>query len=368
MAAARKPDEDAERQTRRTNLIKVVVALALTLLGLWIVGGFVHSLIWAGIIGIAIDPLYDRALRSPFGSRHRNSLAALTTLAIALILLLPIALGISEAWRDATAIIAWLDGAQHNGIPVPDWAGKLPLAGASLAGWWQENLATPEGAQFQLHQLNTAIWFEHSRIIGANVLHRAVIFVFTLFALFFLLRDRDSVVAQCQLAGHRLLGATSERMLRQTVLSVRGTIDGLVLVGLGEGAVMTVAYVALGVPHPLLMGALTAVAAIIPFGGPVMFALAAFTLLVQGAVLGPILIAVLGLVILFVADHLIRPAMIGSATQLPFLWVLIGILGGIETFGLLGLFVGPATMAVLFMLWREFAQGGADKEATPARG
>ncbi len=356
MAASRKPDEAADRQTRRTNAIKVAVALALALLGLWIVSGFIHALIWAGIIAIAIDPLYAKAQRR-FGGRHRNSLAALTTLAIALVLLLPIALGVSEAWRDASAVIAWFDGARRNGIPVPAWASQLPIAGASLAGWWQANLATPEGAQFQLHQLNTANWFEHSRIIGANVLHRAVIFAFTLLALFFLLRDRDAMVEQCRVAGHRLLGATSERMLRQTVLSVRGTIDGLVLVGLGEGAVMTVAYVALGVPHPLLMGALTAVAAIIPFGGPALFALAAILLLLKGSVVGAILIAVLGLVILFVADHLIRPAMIGSATQLPFLWVLIGILGGIETFGLLGLFVGPATMAVLFMLWREFAQG-----------
>jgi predicted PurR-regulated permease PerM len=57
------------------------------------------------------------------------------------------------------------------------------------------------------------------------------------------------------------------------------------------------------------------------------------------------------LVVVGIADHFLRPAMIGSATRLPFLWVLLGILGGVET---LGLFVGPATMAVLVMLWREF--------------
>ena len=59
----------------------------------------------------------------------------------------------------------------------------------------------------------------------------------------------------------------------------------------------------------------------------------------------------------FVADHFVRPILIGGATRLPFLWVLIGILGGVETLGLLGLFVGPATMAVLVMLWRELVEG-----------
>ena len=59
----------------------------------------------------------------------------------------------------------------------------------------------------------------------------------------------------------------------------------------------------------------------------------------------------------FVADHFIRPVLIGGATQLPFLWVLLGILGGVEGFGLLGLFLGPAIMAVLILLWREWAGG-----------
>ena len=68
---------------------------------------------------------------------------------------------------------------------------------------------------------------------------------------------------------------------------------------------------------------------------------------------------------MFVADHFIRPALIGGATRLPFLWVLIGILGGVETLGLLGLFIGPAAMAVLVMLWREFLHGQVE-EAPPS--
>ena len=74
-----------------------------------------------------------------------------------------------------------------------------------------------------------------------------------------------------------------------------------------------------------------------------------------------IIIGVLGFVVTFVADHFIRPTLIGSATRLPFLWVLLGILGGVETWGLLGLFLGPAIMAALMLLWREWAgRGGGE--------
>ena len=64
-----------------------------------------------------------------------------------------------------------------------------------------------------------------------------------------------------------------------------------------------------------------------------------------------------GFAVTFAADHFVRPALIGGATKLPFLWVLLGILGGVETFGLIGLFLGPAAMAVLILLWREWVGG-----------
>lgn len=333
---------------------KAVLTAALALLGLWIISGLLPALIWAVVIAIAIDPLYLKAEHRGLGKRHRNLLAASITLAIALLLLLPIAVGIAQAAREVSAVLTWMADAQRNGIAVPAWVHQLPVVSQSVARWWQANLATPEAATLQLHNLNMTNWLVHSRLIGAGLLHRTVIFAFTLIALFFLLRDRNAIVAQCQAAGDRLLGLAGERIVRQAVLSVRGTIDGLVLVGIGEGAVMTIAYIVLGVPHPLLLGALTAVAAMIPFGAALMFAIAAILLVIQSAPLAAITVIILGLMVVAIADHFIRPALIGSATRLPFLWVLIGILGGVEVFGLLGLFVGPATMAVLFMLWREF--------------
>jgi predicted PurR-regulated permease PerM len=61
-----------------------------------------------------------------------------------------------------------------------------------------------------------------------------------------------------------------------------------------------------------------------------------------------------GMIIVFIADHFVRPVLIGGAVKLPFLWVLLGILGGLEAFGLVGLFLGPAVMAALIALWREW--------------
>lgn len=337
-----------------TRTARLALAALLTLLGLWIASRFLPALAWGAVLAIAVDPAHVR-LRHRFAGRHAPTLiAAGITLAVALAVLIPIAAGLTQAAREAHDVAAWVASAQANGVPVPGWVPKLPFASDQAVRWWQENLATPGAAAERFHLLSGAAMISHTKLIGSDVLRRLVIFGFTLLTLFFVLRDRDPLLDQLRRGATRMFGATGQRIGTQAIRSVRGTIDGLVLVGIGEGAAMAVVYLALGVPHPLLLGALTAVAAMIPFGAALIFAIAALLLLGTGSAVAAVLVVAIGLVVVGIADHFVRPALIGGATRLPFLWVLIGILGGVETMGLIGLFVGPAVMAVLVMLWRDY--------------
>ena len=259
----------------------------------------------------------------------------------------------------------WLAQTRANGIAVPTWVDQLPVGRDSVREWWTLNLATPEAARRQFGRLSDPDLLQQSRVLGGHIFHRSVIFAFTLLAFFFALREKDRLRAQALRAGDRLFGPTGERIGVQIIRSIRGTIDGLVLVGIGEGAVMAVGYVFAGVPHPILLGALTAVAAMIPFGAALLIGIAALLLLAQGAAAWAFAIVILGVVVVFVADHFIRPVMIGGAIRLPFLWVLVGILGGVESFGLVGLFIGPAVMAALILLWRELISGERARDLPP---
>jgi predicted PurR-regulated permease PerM len=191
-------------------------------------------------------------------------------------------------------------------------------------------------------------------MVGEQVAHRLTSFVFTLLTLFFLFRDGDAVTAQVRRGAARAFGPGGERVGRQIIASVHGTVNGLVLVGLAEGVALGLVYVAAGVPHATVLGALTAVAAMVPGVAIVVIALAALVAVAAGSTLAGAAVFVVGGLAVFAADHFVRPALIGGATKLPFLWVLLGILGGLEVWGLLGLFLGPAIMAALILLWREW--------------
>ena len=343
------------KDTRAHGIAKASLGVLLALFGIWISASFIPALIWAGVIAVAIDPLYARAEARWSGGR-RAWLPIIATFLIAVLVLAPLTIGVIEAAREARTVIAWLADARANGLAEPDWVQRMPFA-SELSSWWQNNLATPEGTAARLEWVRGSVFSGNSAMVGRNLLHRSVVFAFTLIALFFLLRERDTFIEQLQAGGRRLLGSCGDRIGAQLIRSVRGTIDGLVLVGIGEGAVMVVFYFISGVPHPFLLGLLTAVAAMIPFGAALMFGIASLMLIGQSAVGWAIAIFVIGMVVVGIADHFVRPLLIGGSTRLPFLWVLIGILGGVETLGLLGLFVGPATMATLIMLWRDYING-----------
>ena len=350
-------DRTESEAARSQRVLRALLVAGLLALGLYILSGFLRALVWAVVLAIALWPLFVRARRRFPPGRHNILWPAVFTGLVAGMLLLPIAVLAVEAGREAHELLAYAREAERNGIPVPDFVAHLPYGAAAITEWWNAHLAHAGLAHELSERLNTTSNRDLTRTLGAGLVHRVVLFGFCLLALFFLFREGDTVIAQTLRASHRLFGPRGERVARQMVASVHGTVDGLVLVGIGEGFLLGIVYAFAGVPHPVLFGALTAVAAMIPFGAPLAFGLAAVLLLAGGAVVPAAIVVAAGFVVTFVADHFVRPALIGGTTRLPFLWVLLGILGGVETFGLLGLFVGPAVMAALILLWREFTEG-----------
>jgi predicted PurR-regulated permease PerM len=352
-------DPGGHAGTRAQHIAIGALALGLLLLGLFTLRAFLGALAWAGIFAIALWPLYERALARRRPGRHNILMPMVFTLGVALVFILPLGLVGVQLAGQADAAQDWLQNAQVNGIAEPDVLEHLPFGQAQFDALWQQNLGNPGSARKLVQQAAHGHVAHVGRLVGEVLIHRLTAFVFTLLTLFFLFREGHVLTAQMRRAATRAFGPHGEQIGRQIIASVHGTVNGLVLVGLGEGVLMGIIYAICGVPQATLLGVLTAVAATVPFAAPVVFAIAALLLAAQNSFAGAIVVLVTGLIVTFAADHFVRPVLIGGATQLPFIWVLLGILGGVEAWGLIGLFVGPAIMAALILLWREWAGEGA---------
>jgi predicted PurR-regulated permease PerM len=344
--------------TRAQTIAFGVLALSFLLLGLFTLKHFLDALAWAGIFAIALWPLYERAIaRFPPG-RHNILMPGLFTLGVAFVFILPLGIIGVQLASQADEAQDWLQDVRANGLPEPAALEHLPYGQAQLDSWWQDNLGTPANARKLVQQATRGHVAHVGQLVGEQVIRRLTDFVFTLLTLFFLFKEGHRLTRQVQRVATQAFGLGGERIGRQIIASVHGTVSGLVLVGLGEGVLLGIVYAIAGVPQATVLGLLTAVAAMVPFAGSVMFSIAALLLLAQGSIVWAIVVFAVGVVVMFVADHFIRPALIGGATRLPFLWVLLGILGGVEAWGLIGLFIGPAIMAALILLWREWAGEG----------
>jgi predicted PurR-regulated permease PerM len=203
---------------------------------------------------------------------------------------------------------------------------------------------------------------EWGKALGGQLLHRLLLFFIALLALFVLLRHGAWIGGRVLEAADRLLGDPGERLASKMVDGVRGTVTGTVVVGVAEGLLIGMADVMAGVPNPVLYTLLTIGFAMIPLGAWLAFSAAALLLVLKGdrglAAAG---VVVWGATVMLVGDHFVWPTLVGGAARLPFLLALVGIFGGLQSFGLIGLFLGPVIMAALMTIWREWLmnRGGA---------
>jgi predicted PurR-regulated permease PerM len=341
-------------ENQRT-VVSSLFSLAIIAFALFITQRFILPLVWAGILATATWPLYRRACISMGG---RNLAAALVvTLLCAVVFITPLALAIMQAAKQAPALAALVANANTEGLPAPDWLHRIPLIGNAIYEWWVTTLGQPHGLTHLLTDGSATRMHSASEVLrtfGSGVMHRMIDVVFAFLCLFFFYKDGPALLSQTEAIGHHLIGDRRWSLYSTKVpIAIRATVNGLVLVGLAEGLLLGIAYEFANVPSAVLWAAATGVLAIIPFGAPLAFGAVALLLLFGGNTVGAIGIVVWGAIVLFIADHFVRPSMIGNATKLPFLAVLLGILGGVETLGLIGLFVGPVVMTLFVTLWHE---------------
>jgi predicted PurR-regulated permease PerM len=335
----------------RTNA-RVVLALALLALALWTAAGFLPSLIWATILAVALWPLYVKFAKR-FASARLSAL--IFTIVAALILATPMSLAIYQIAQQGDVLVGWLKKAQESGIEVPEWIARLPIAAESMQQWWRTNLSDPKAATAWLQAVNADNVSDLFRAFGGQLLHRLFMLFFSLLALFVLLRNGRSVANRFLETSDRLFGEAGEGLIEKMVDATRGTVNGTVLVAVGEGLLIGVGYLIAGVPSAVLFTIFTIAFAMLPFGAWVAFTTAAVVLVAgHGSGYAATGVFCWGAIVMLAGDHFVWPTLVGGSARLPFLFAFVGIFGGLAAFGLVGLFLGPVVMAALLTVWREW--------------
>jgi predicted PurR-regulated permease PerM len=159
----------------------------------------------------------------------------------------------------------------------------------------------------------------------------------------------------------------SRRLLKEFATVVRATVKGNVVVALVQGALGWLAFWYLGITAPLLWGALMALLSLLPaVGAALVWGPVALYLMASGSILPAIGLTAWGVLVIGLADNVLRPILVGKETRLPDYLVLIATLGGLAVFGLNGFVLGPVVAAIFISAWDLFAEARREELPAPA--
>jgi predicted PurR-regulated permease PerM len=327
--------------------------LAIVLLTFSVLQPFVVPLIWGGILAYVSWPLQLRMLAL---WRGRTTVAALcTTLIVTLLLVVPIVWLILVLRVEATNAYERVQVFLASKPVLPAELRDLPWVGP----WFQEVLqklsADPGALEKELVALVEQSSLEASRVIGGVGRNAAKLF-FAMLSMFFLLRDGPRVFSEVRAVLEGVLGPRVRDYLEAVGATTQAVVYALVLGAIAQGVVAGIGYWIFGVDAPALLGAVTALIALVPFGAPIVWGSLSVWLLLTGNIWSGVGLLAWGVLLVSWMDNIVRPLVISSATRMPFLLVVFGVLGGVLAFGLVGLFIGPVLLAVSIALWREWLE------------
>lgn len=337
--------------------------ILILLAGAYFFHGFLLPVLAALVIACASWPLYQRLVRMCRGST--TLAASLAIIIVLLVLVIPLALILTYGVNEIRSAVTWLIQANRVGIPVPERISNLPFVGKSLEEHWLTHLSQPYalGEVIQLlsgqHIGNISRWVLAA---GSEAINILLSVVFLMITLFFLYKDGSRLVAQLDVLGERILPRRWQHFSRVVPATVSSTVAGMSMIAVGEGIILGIAYKLAGVPSAFLLGVITGCMALIPGGAPLAFTLVSIFLVVSGSTFAGIALFLWGSIELFIVDKTLRPKLVGGPIRLPFLPTFFGLIGGVKTMGVVGLFVGPVLMALLVAIWREWLRSAGPGE------
>lgn len=331
-------------------LIPGTLLLSLLFLAFMVLREFLLTLIWALIIAYVMWPPY-RLLRRRL-KNHNTASAAVMTAIIAAIFSLTI-YWLAGLLQNELAIAyqSIAGNLENENYRLPDFIRHIPWLGNYLQDLIDRLNSDRAGLAAQFAQWAKQWLGDFAKFlggIGQYLIKLGVILV----TVFFCFRDGDEAVSQLHEGLVRFLGKYQHVYLQAAGQTTRAVVYGLVLAALGQGLLAGFGYAVAGVKAPVLFGAVTSLLAMVPMGATLIWVPLSLGLVLTDHFWPGIGLFLWGLLVVSTVDNIIRPLVISGSSQVPFLVVLFGVLGGLSAFGAVGLFLGPVILAVLLSVWQ----------------
>ena len=356
---------DIRRDLAR-NTLAILCIIGLIGLSLWALRPFLAATVWAAMLVVATWPLF-RSLELRLGGR-RGPAVAIMTVAMLLLLVLPLWLAIDTILEHSGQLAAAGKSLAEDGLPQPPaWVGGLPLIGERVAGAW-EQLAAGGAAgvigKVTPYAADAGKWVL-AQVGGLGGMLIQFLLVVTISAILFASGEDGARMARR--FGRRLAGERGENAIILAGQAIRGVALGVGVTAIVQTVLGGIGLAVAGVPFASLLSAVMLMLCIAQVG-PMLVLLPAVGWMYWAGDTGWGTFLMVWSLVVGSLDNFLRPMLIKRGADLPLLLIFAGVIGGMLGFGLIGIFVGPVVLAVTYTLmlaWIEDALGKDEPEPLP---
>jgi predicted PurR-regulated permease PerM len=317
-----------------------------------ILAPFLLATVWATTIVVATWPLLLK-IEAWLGNR-RGAAVAVMLVVMLLAFVLPAGLAVDSIVSHRETISGWLTGLPEMTLPnAPAWVEKIPVVGATITTAWNEIATAGTKAIFvrlSPHTKGAFAWLM-SRVGGLGTLF--VQFLLTVGIAGILYAKGEVAATGVVRFGRRLGGDRGESVVRLSGQAVRAVALGVIVTAVVQSVLSGIGLAVAGVPFATMLTGLVFVLCIAQIGPFLVVLPASIWLYTQGSHGWGIALFVWSIPV-GLLDNVIRPILIKRGADLPLLLIFAGVIGGLLSFGIIGLFVGPVVLAVTYTLLKQW--------------
>jgi predicted PurR-regulated permease PerM len=336
-----------------TRIVLIVLMIGLLLLGsFWTLLPFLGAIVWAATIAVATWPML-MLVQQKTGGRRAVAVLVMTVL-ILLIFIVPLSVALGSLLEAAGRSPALLQDFMVRGLgEPPGWIASVPLVGERVSLYWQELAAGGPQALADLIRPHTGELAAWAIAVTGGIGRLIVQFLLILVLTAILYAQGETAVAGALAFGRRIGGERGERTILLAGQAVRSVALGVIVTALVQSLVAGAGLLVCGVPHAGVLAAIMFVLGVAQLGPlPIMIPSIAWLYWSGSSAWGTAL--VIWTLPAATLDNVLRPILIRRGAPLPLLLIIAGVIGGLISFGVLGLFVGPVVLAAAYTLAREW--------------
>ncbi|SEQ96899.1 Predicted PurR-regulated permease PerM [Nitrosomonas sp. Nm51] len=331
--------------------------LTLTLVSclfLYLLKPFFAPILWACIIAILFHPM-QIWLQKKLGEHH-NTTALITLTACVFLVVIPVLLLLTTFLQQGIALYKLIDAGE---IQPAQYIDRIRQAFPAVQDFLERvgvDITSLRENATKAALATGSFLTQNAVAVGVDTFNFLLKLALMLYIAFFLLRDGRTLIEK--LVFVIPLGDDRERLLFRNIAGVaRATVKGNLVVAMVQGALGGIIFWILDIPAPLLWGVIMAVFSLIPaVGAGLIWLPAAIYLYADGQWIAASVLIAYGILIIGLADNVLRPILVGRDTKLPDWMVLLSTLGGIGLFGINGFVVGPLIAVLFVAFWRIFGK------------